>query len=139
MGMRWGNPVRLVAQSKASSGLDAAVSRFVQKYDDSVYRPYPGPNSNTFAKDLILELDDVAAVMEHNAVGKHYHWRVGFTTSRTGVEIQSPFLGVAVGLQEGLEVNILGLGAGLAVWPPSIKIPFLPEFPFRPVIKQSSA
>ena len=77
------------------------------------------------------EVDGVSGVLEHNGVGKDYGVYFGRTMGGTGLEFHATYLGLAVGLREGVEVNLLGLTAGLGIWPPSIKIPFLPEIPFR--------
>ncbi len=66
------------------------------------------------------------------AVGKdHASWaRAGLTTSRTGIELETSFLGCELGLEEGVQVHFLGLSAGVGIWPPAIKLPFLPGIPF---------
>ena len=57
--------------------------------------------------------------------------RAGVTTSRLGLELESPYLGVQVGLQEGVELHLIGLTAGVGLWPPSLKLPFLPAIPWE--------
>lgn len=129
---RWGNPIHLVSQSKVD-GVKVArqMEKIAKSYDDSLYRPWPGPNSNTFTERIMREVDGVSGVLEHNGVGKDHGIYFGRTTGRTGLEFHATFMGLAVGLKEGVEVNLMGLTMGVGIWPPSIKIPFLPEIPFR--------
>lgn len=70
--------------------------------------------------------------MPTTAVGKDYtSWaRAGLTTSRTGIELDTSFLGAEIGLKEGVQVHFLGLTVGVGLWPPTIKLPFLPGIPF---------
>ena len=65
--------------------------------------------------------------MPPTAIGKDWpvngDW-VGLTPSRTGVRLSLAGLaGVAVGWIEGIEVNFLGLVAGLDIRRPAIKLP----------------
>ena len=133
---RWGNPVHIVSQSRHDGNdLAAQIEAFKNSYDASIYKPWPGPNSNTFTDGLLRNVDGLSGVLEHNAVGKDDSWRTGLTAGGTGLEIQSPLLGAEAGLKEGLNLNFMGLTAGVGVWPPSIKIPFLPQLPFRSTMK----
>jgi hypothetical protein len=74
------------------------------------YLAWPAPNSNTF----------VAAML-----GKDYRGILGGspTTRGTGVQVETPLLGVLVGLREGVEVHVLGLSVGVGFWPPAVKLP----------------
>jgi hypothetical protein len=61
-----------------------------------------------------------------NAVGRD--WRAGFyaglTDSRTGVEVNAGgFASLKIGWVEGIEINLLGLVAGLDLRHPGIKLP----------------
>ncbi len=91
------------------------------------YRFYPGPNSNTFG-DVMLRRCDLHASLPSTSVGKD--WRGGFgasvTSEGTGVQIETPILGLKVGLKEGVEVHVIGLSIGIDVWPPAIILPVGP-------------
>jgi len=91
------------------------------------YRFYPGPNSNTFG-DLMLRRCKLRASLPATSVGKD--WRGAFgvtrTTEGTGAQIETPVLGVRVGLKEGIEVHIIGLSFGIDLWPPAIILPLGP-------------
>jgi len=67
------------------------------------------------------------AVMPAAAVGKDWHPTgslLGLTPSRTGIELSlGGVLGVAVGWVEGIEINFLGLVAGLDLRRPALKLP----------------
>jgi hypothetical protein len=91
------------------------------------YRFYPGPNSNTFG-DVMLRKCHLHASLPSTSVGKD--WRGAFganvTTEGTGVQLETPVLGVRVGLKEGVEIHVLGLAIGIDLWPPAIILPLGP-------------
>jgi hypothetical protein len=129
---RWGNPIHLVSQSKADGVKVARQMEMIAKsYDDSHYRPWPGPNSNTLTQRIMREVEGVSGTLEHNGVGKDHGFYFGPTSNGTGLEVHATYLGLGMGLKEGVELNLMGLTAGVGIWPPSIKIPFLPQIPFR--------
>ena len=130
---RWGRKMRIIAQFTAEDGRDSAeqIQAAVARYNDEVYVPWPGPNSNSFVETIIRETDGVFALLDHNSIGKDQGWYLGPTAGGTGVEVQSTFLGAAIGLREGVEVNMMGLTAGVGFWPPMIKIPGVPEISAR--------
>lgn len=94
------------------------------------YTPWPGPNSNTFIEWLAQKVD-LPIVMPPAALGKDYTpWlRAGVSSSNTGIEVETMILGVQIGLREGVEMHLLGLTLGVGIWPPAIKLPFLPAIP----------
>lgn len=91
------------------------------------YRFYPGPNSNTFG-DVMLRECGLKASLPSTSVGKD--WRGGFgagvTSEGTGLQIETPVLGLKVGLKEGVEVHVIGLSIGVDLWPPAIILPIGP-------------
>ncbi len=91
------------------------------------YRAWPGPNSNTFA-DVMLRRCGLRASLPATSIGKD--WRGGFgagvTSEGTGVQVETPLLGLKLGLKEGVEVHVLGLSLGLDLWPPAIILPIGP-------------
>ena len=94
------------------------------------YRAWPGPNSNSFV-DWLARTTGLPLHLPPNAVGKDYAaWlRVGASSSGSGVEAETALLGVQAGLREGLELHALGLTLGVGLWPPALKLPFLPAIP----------
>jgi hypothetical protein len=139
--VRFGRKVRVLSQGSGEESrlAVARIEELARCYDDSVYRPWPGPNSNSFIEKILREVDGVSAVLDHNAVGKDHGFRIGPTGGGTGVEIEMTYLGMAIGLREGVEVNFLGLTAGIGFWPPTLKIPALPELPFRPPLAETDS
>lgn len=130
---RWNNSVHLVSQSRPPNAA-AAIEEVAENYDASVYRAWPGPNSNTFTRAIMMKVEGLNGTLEHNAVGKDHTWHAGRTPGGTGLELKTPLAGTAVGLHEGIEVNLLGLTTGIGIWPPSVKVPFLPQLPLRPTM-----
>jgi hypothetical protein len=110
--------------------LPAAVERY--PFADS-YRAWPGPNSNTFLAHLGRELPELRLALPSNAIGKDYlplgEWAMR-TPSGTGYQLSLAGLaGVAVAREEGIELNVLGLVAGIGLSPPAIKLPGLGSVP----------
>jgi len=91
------------------------------------YRFYPGPNSNTFG-DVMLRRCHLHASLPSTSVGKDWRGWLGITWSSegTGFQIDTPVLGIRMGLKEGVEVHVLGLSIGIDVWPPAIILPLGP-------------
>ena len=106
--------------------IEAAVASY--PYADQ-YRSYPGPNSNTFIAHIGREGPALKLDLPANAIGKDYRplsQPVGLSTSGTGVQASLlGLLGVSIGWQEGLEINLLGLNFGIDVNPPALRLPML--------------
>lgn len=98
------------------------------------YRVWPGPNSNTFVGHLIREIPEIDGELPAHAVGKD--WLVNsylFDSSPSGRGVQVNLLGVAgltVGVEEGFEINLLGLSFGVDFYPPALKLPFVGRLGF---------
>ena len=98
------------------------------------YQAYPGPNSNTFIAHIGREVSALKLDLPANAIGKDYRsitHVVGLSPSGSGV--QATFLGLLgmnVGLEEGLEINILGLDFGLDLNSPGLRLPFIGRIGF---------
>ena len=130
--LRWlDRPVRVrgVLRGAAAERAAASLLESAESYADDHYRAIPGPNSNTFVAALIDDTAGLSTTMHHNAVGKDHRTPVAFarTPSKTGGRLDTPFLGAALGLQEGVELHLAGLQLGLGLWPPRLELPFLPE------------
>jgi hypothetical protein len=113
----------------------AAVASYpYRSYGD--YRAWPGPNSNTFVAHVMQEVPGLGAALPPTAIGKDWHpngeW-LGWTPSRTGVRLSAGgLLGVAIGWIEGIEVNVLGLVAGIDIRRPALKLPGWGRIGFSP-------
>jgi hypothetical protein len=99
----------------------------IHAYSDyDAYRVWPGPNSNTFVATVLRAVPELAIGLPANAVGKDFrpYPYAGLTDSRTGLEASLwGLLGVKVGWIEGVELNFLGLVAGLDIRHPGLKLP----------------
>jgi hypothetical protein len=90
------------------------------------YRIWPGPNSNTFTAALLRAVPEIEVTLPPNAVGKDFRKEpyIGLSDSRTGIEASLwGILGVKIGWVEGVELNFLGLVAGLDLRHPALKLP----------------
>ena len=144
----WGTPVRvnhreadgrwygtvpeLVGQirGEAAEILIPRVREAVKNYayaTPGTYAAWPGPNSNSFVQHVLAEVPELRQALPPTAIGKD--WResglfAGLTPSRTGVQASVYGLaGITLGWVEGVEVNLLGLVAGLDLRSPAVKLP----------------
>ncbi|GJD41250.1 DUF3750 domain-containing protein [Methylobacterium bullatum] len=91
------------------------------------YQAWPGPNSNSFTAHVLARLPEAQAILPPTAMGKD--WAppgriVERTPSGTGIRLTfSGYAGLTVGWVEGIELNLLGLVAGLDLRRPAIKLP----------------
>jgi hypothetical protein len=143
----WGNPVRIngwapdglwygnkpqvvldlrgAEAAKAIPKIEAAVKAY-QFANAGDYRIWPGPNSNTFVASVLRAIPEAGTALPANAVGRDFRPLpyVGLTDSGTGVEASLwGMAGIKLGWVEGVEVNFLGLVAGLDVRNPGVKLP----------------
>ena len=88
------------------------------------YLVWPGPNSNTFV-DWILRACRIPADLPVASIGKDYRGPFGVseTSGGTGLQLETPLLGVRVGLTEGLVFHVLTFSIGFDWWPPAIVLP----------------
>ena len=97
------------------------------------YRVWPGPNSNTFVAHLGRAIPDLRLTMPSTAIGKDYvslREIVGPSPSHTGIAVSLYGLaGVIAAWDEGIELNVLGLVAGVDVRRPALKVPGVGRIP----------
>lgn len=119
--------------------IEAAVASY--PYADH-YRSYPGPNSNTFLAHIGREVPALKLDLPANAIGKDYRpltRPVGISSSGSGLQIGVlGLLGISVGIQEGLEFNLLGLNFGLDLNAPALRLPFLGRLGFSDLYQRST-
>ena len=127
---RWfGSAPELLADIRGG-GVDAVIARIVRAvhaypYHDS-YRIWPGPNSNTFTAFVLRQVPELRADLPPHAIGKDYLGPRLFARSPSGTGLQaSAFgaLGVLAGVEEGLELNVLGLTFGIDPNDLGLKLP----------------
>lgn len=139
---RWfGNDPQLIF---AIDGPEA--ERLIPKIADAVatypyrnlgdYRVWPGPNSNTFVAFVVARVPELRVALPPTALGKDFHAFsdvAGWTPSQTGFQVQlGGVLGLTLGWVEGLEVNVLGLVAGIDIRQPALKLPGWGRIGLRP-------
>jgi hypothetical protein len=105
--------------------IEAAVKAYDYRHAGD-YRIWPGPNSNSFTAAILRAVPELGVTLPPNAVGRDFRGRpyVGLTDSGTGIEIN--LFGLAafkLAWVEGVEVDLLGLVAGLDLRHPGLKLP----------------
>ena len=104
--------------------IEAAIDRYPHAGE---YRSYPGPNSNTFLAHIGREVPALRLDLPANAIGKDYRpleRPLGLSPSGSGLQVSLLGLfGLSVGLEEGLELNVLGLNFGVDLNSPALRLP----------------
>lgn len=130
-GYWYGNRPYLLRDIRGGEKVDALIDRLfaaanAYPYNDT-YRVWPGPNSNTFTAHLARALPELRLELPSTAIGKDYMpWKnaLAKTPSGTGSQLSlKGYAGLIVGIEEGVELNILGLTAGIDLYPPALKLP----------------
>lgn len=130
-GLWYGNTPTMLADI---SGADAEkliprIEKAVTAYDyaqSGDYRIWPGPNSNSFVAAILRAVPELGVSLPPNAVGRDFRdgFFAGLTDSGTGVELNlNGIASIKLGWVEGVEMNLLGLVAGIDVRHPGIKLP----------------
>ncbi len=122
-----GGDVRLhsVWSGKAAAKAIECLEKENGPYKASVkYMGWPGPNSNTYV-DVMLRRCSLRADLPATAIGKDYRGLIGasWTSGGTGFQIETPLVGLKLGLTEGIEIHFLALTIGIDWWPPAIIVP----------------
>ncbi len=120
-----------IADVRGGAEVDAMIERVEEAvktypYKDS-YRTWPGPNSNTFVAHIARSVPELRIDLPPTAIGKDFLPNgallasapsgTGFQFSLFGV------LGLIGAIEEGIELNVLGLSFGLDFKMPAIKLP----------------
>ena len=126
----YGNPpeVLLDLRGEDAAKLIPRLEAAVESYPWPLrYRSFPGPNSNTFIAHIAREVPELGLDLPPTAIGKDYRaWSspVGRPPSGIGLQLSLGGLGgLLVSPVEGIEVNLLGLSAGLDLTPPALRLP----------------
>ncbi len=95
----------------------------------NAYHAWPGPNSNTFLAHIGREVPALKLDLPANAIGKDYRpisAPLGLSSSGRGVQVSLwGLLGLNIGLEEGIEINLLGLNLGLDLNSLGLRLPFI--------------
>jgi hypothetical protein len=129
---RWYGAMPELLKDVRGPGVDALIQRIeksVAAYPyPREYHVWPGPNSNTFTAFVLRENPELRVDLPSTAIGKDYLgvMPVARTPSGTGGQLSLFGLaGVAAGIEEGLEVNVLGLTFGVDPKSLSLKLPLV--------------
>jgi len=124
---------------------DEQVDAMIDKLHDAArnyrynnfYRVWPGPNSNTFVAHLARQVPELRLELPSTAIGKDYlpgGAVLGKTPSGVGMQFSlRGYAGILAGFEEGIEINLAGLTAGIDLLPPAIKLPGLGRVGFSDV------
>ena len=128
---RWFGAMPEVVAELRGDGVDDVIRRIdhaarTYPFGDD-YRLWPGPNSNTLTAWLGRAAPELRLDLPPTAIGKDYlppgdvlagaPSGTGFQFSLLGL------LGILVGIEEGLEINFLGLTFGIDLVGPALKLP----------------
>ncbi|SDM07734.1 Protein of unknown function [Modicisalibacter muralis] len=112
----------------------AAAARMIPLINDAAaayplagrYRVWPGPNSNTFVAWVVRQVPGLRVQLPALAVGKDYLIDGPFAAAPSGSGYQfavGGVIGILVALEEGIELNLLGLTLGVDFTKPALKLP----------------
>jgi hypothetical protein len=91
------------------------------------YRAWAGPNSNTFTAYVAREVPELGLNLPSNAVGKDFlPGSALFASAPSGSGFQvslSGLAGLLLAVDEGFELNVLGLDIGVDAAMPALKLP----------------
>ena len=128
---RWFDAMPEILADVRGEGVDEMIQRIdraarTYRYKDE-YRAWPGPNSNTFVAQIAREVPELKLDLPPTAIGKDYLLDGAVfskTPSGTGYQFSlGGLLGLMIGREEGMELNILGLIFGIDPLGPAIKLP----------------
>ncbi len=104
--------------------VEAAIARYPYQ---TAYRTWPGPNSNTFTAYIGREVPELRLDLPPTAIGKDFLGETTFAAaspSGTGYQVSLfGVLGLLAGVEEGLEINLLGLTLGIDPLDFALKLP----------------
>ena len=131
----YGAPPVIVGDVRGADA-EAVIAKLPAAADSYAYTSYsvwPGPNSNTFIAHLAREIPEMRLTLPVNAIGKDYLPLGQFVApapSGTGYQLSvGGLFGLTFALDEGIEVNLLGLAAGIDFRHPALKLPGIGRFP----------
>ncbi|WDD97466.1 DUF3750 domain-containing protein [Thalassomonas actiniarum] len=126
----WGHQPQLLLDYRAPDAdqlidkIAAAVADYPYKNE---YQAYPGPNSNTFTASIARAVPELGLDLPSTAIGKDYSpitRLVGPSPSGSGYQFSLlGMLAVTVGVEEGLELNLLGLNFEFDIFDLAIELP----------------
>lgn len=134
---RWFGSMPVLLADVRGAGVDLLIGRIeraVSAYPyQGSYRIWPGPNSNTFTAFVLRQVPELRVDLPGHAIGKDYLGPRLFARSPSGTGVQANLfgvLGVLGGIEEGLELNVLGLTVGIDPDDLGVKLPFVGRLGF---------
>lgn len=128
---RWFGEFPDLLAERRGAGVDALIDRIEAAVADypwpDRYRAWPGPNSNTFVAHIARRVPELRVDLPPTAIGKDFLGPTTFlaaTPSGTGWQLSAyGLLGASLAMEEGLEVNLLGLSVGIDVDDLALRLP----------------
>jgi hypothetical protein len=131
-GLWYGRRPALLAdhRGKSAEAMIGRIEAAIRSYPFAdFYRAYPGPNSNTFLAHIGRQVPELQLDLPANSIGKDYRSLgdpLGLSPSGSGVQLSIlGLLGASIGLQEGVEINLLGMDFGIDWNSPGLRLPFV--------------
>ncbi|MDQ6620575.1 MAG: DUF3750 domain-containing protein [Pseudomonadota bacterium] len=129
----YGGRPELILDRRGHDDVDALIREIRAAVDsypfNETYRSWPGPNSNTFIAYVARRVPALRLDLPANAIGKDYlpmTSPIARAPSGTGVQVSLlGLLGVIIAAEEGLEIDVLGLSAGIDIARPALRLPGL--------------
>ena len=119
----WGHAPELILDYRgpdADALIDKIAASVEQYPHKDNYHAWPGPNSNTFTAHIGKAVPELGLDLPSTAIGKDYRELkdiVGLSPSGTGVQASLwGLLSLTAGVEEGLELNLLGLNIELDIF-----------------------
>ncbi len=109
---------------KLISQVEQAINDYPFRDD---YTTWPGPNSNTFTAFIGRQVPELKLDLPSTAIGKDYreiNEVVSCSASGSGIQFSLwGLFGISVGIEEGLELNLLGLSFEIDLFDFAIELP----------------
>ncbi len=126
----WGHQPELILDIRGTEA-QVLIPQIIKAVDDypfkNDYHAWPGPNSNTFTAYIGKKVPRLGLDLPSTAIGKDYRELkniVGYSPSGSGLQVSLwGILGLTLGLEEGLELNVLGLNFELDLLDFAIELP----------------